>query len=329
MTTYAISTRGVVFMTLLAIQFGFQSIATKMFVDENADKILLVLSCEVLKIFIAAFLLVTEGGDSGRRALRSWSLSESLICGAFPAAIYACQNVCIQMGYQHLSGTMFNVLNQTKIVFTAVMVYFLADRRQSPKQCISLAIVGVIGVALSMDREEDATRSSHSRSRSEILWNGILPTLAASVLSGFASGWSQRVMTAKESRRNAYLFSAELSFYSALFLVGNIATASGIQGVWERTAQLFHTQKYCWIPIFTNALGGIFVGQVIKHAGGVSKSFSIIAGIMVTCVAEYLILGYRLSSTLRMSIPFALLSMYVYATNPPTMGIKETSKKER
>ena len=46
------------------------------------------------------------------------------------------------------------------------------------------------------------------------------------------------------------------------------------------------------MPLATNAVGGIFVGQVVKYAGGVRKSFSVIAGIVITGVAEWLWLAY-------------------------------------
>lgn len=36
-----------------------------------------------------------------------------------------------------------------------------------------------------------------------------------------------------------------------------------------------------WLPIVTNSLGGILVGQVTKHMGGVSKGFSIVGGLVV------------------------------------------------
>ena len=51
-----------------------------------------------------------------------------------PAVVYSIQNVAIQVGYQHTSGMLFNLLNQTKTIFTAVMIYVLIGTRPSPRQ---------------------------------------------------------------------------------------------------------------------------------------------------------------------------------------------------
>ena len=40
------------------------------------------------------------------------------------------------------------------------------------------------------------------------------------------------------------------------------------------------------VPVTTSALGGIFVGQVTKHLGGIAKGFAIVAGLVFTGVAE-------------------------------------------
>ena len=201
-------------MALLALQFGLQPLFAKKYISPEADKVSLVLLCELAKIVVAAVLLVTEGGGEGRSAMRSWRLGDSLASGAVPAAIYAVQNVCIQVGYQNLSGLLFNLLNQTKILFTAVMVYAFMGRVQSGPQVASLLLVLCVGVVLSLPEggvgsifggADDSDDSDDSGGGGDF-WLGIVPTLAASLLSGVASGWSQRVMQGK-ARRHAYLFS--------------------------------------------------------------------------------------------------------------------------
>lgn len=37
-----------------------------------------------------------------------------------------------------------------------------------------------------------------------------------------------------------------------------------------------------WIPVFTNAAGGVLVGLVTKHAGAVKKGFSLIFGLLLS-----------------------------------------------
>ncbi|CAE7785766.1 unnamed protein product [Symbiodinium pilosum] len=49
-----------------------------------------------------------------------------------PSLTYLLQNLCIQAAYQKLDGLVFNILNQTKMLFTALFVYLILGRRQSP-----------------------------------------------------------------------------------------------------------------------------------------------------------------------------------------------------
>jgi hypothetical protein len=44
--------------------------------------------------------------------------------------------------------------------------------------------------------------------------------------------------------------------------------------------------RYTWVPILTQALGGVIVGLVTKHAGGVKKGFALIAGIALTAFVQ-------------------------------------------
>ena len=124
-------TRGYFFMLCLALQFGLQPMFTQACIDKDAHKPTLVLLCEVLKCFFAILLLYTDGGQSGKAARNKWSYVEALKCAGVPAAVYAFQNVCIQMAYQNMDPIVFNLLNQTKIVFTSIMVYVLLGKKQT------------------------------------------------------------------------------------------------------------------------------------------------------------------------------------------------------
>ena len=138
-----ISPRGYLFIMLLAIQFGMQPLFTKTYVSRDADKVMLVLMCEVLKCVIA--IALTFSSKKGRESVGRFSLSDSLRSAAILAGLYAFQNILIQIGYQNVSGLLFNLLNQTKIVFTAIMVYLFTGKTQSRAQMFALLMVLVVG----------------------------------------------------------------------------------------------------------------------------------------------------------------------------------------
>ena len=84
-----------------------------------------------------------------------------------------------------------------------------------------------------------------------------------------------------------------------------------------RVRALLVASPRCWVPISANALGGIIAGQVIKLVGGVRRSFGVIAGIMLTGVAEFVVFGVRLSPRLWFCVPAIVAAIYMYAAVPP------------
>ena len=55
--------------------------------------------------------------------------------------VYAVQNMLCQLGYQNLDFLSFSLLNQTKLLSTALFVYLFMDLRQTLPQCSALALV--------------------------------------------------------------------------------------------------------------------------------------------------------------------------------------------
>jgi len=222
------------------------------------------------------------------------------------------QNVAIQVGYQHTSALLFNLLNQTKIIFTAVMVYLFIGTRPMPQQVLALGLVLLAGVVLSLP-------PSHGDSAVDPMifdfWFGVVPTLAASLLSGIATAWTQRVLTIG-AQRNAYLYTLELSTYSSILLMSSLlwSNSGSISTVMTLFRRTFEASPLCWIPVLSNACGGLVAGQVIKHVGGVRRSFAVISGIMLTGILEWLVLGASISPRVWVCIPVVVGSIYLYAT---------------
>ena len=82
----------------------------------------------------------------------------------------------------------------------------------------------------------------------------------------------------------------EMCSASALILaVSLLFTADGTR---IRAAGFFDGwTPQTWIPIITNALGGIIVGLVTKHAGAVRKGFALIFGILISGLWEVQTVG--------------------------------------
>ena len=260
-----------------------------------------------------------------------WSPASWWYVAGLPAALYTTQTYCSLIGYQNLSAVTFNVLNQTKTLSAALCCYFVLGRVQSGPQIVALLLL--LLAALVLEKVVPLTPFrwiTLGRSQGTVIWSindrttttstsgnndsngddgdgidvvgskahflsGVLPVLVASFVSGLAGALTQKSLQGKWGR-NSYLFTMELSVASmfVMFLTllkspdGKTIRKDGFWKGW--TARTF-------IPVTTNAAGGVLVGLVTKHAGTVRKGFSLILGLFLSGVFQALSQGNDNSSS--------------------------------
>ena len=299
--------RAVLFMALLALQIGVQPVIVKTCIDKlQVALVSVVVGQELMKLVIAFFMLQIECRGQLRAVLDGSSMRESVKLGALPSVIYAVQNLLCQVGYQHLDFLSFNLLNQTKLLSTAVFVFLLTGKRQSLAQCGALGMLFLGAILLMMEPNSSKAGSGPGVGGDNFV-KGVLPVLVASLLSGLAGGLTQVAL--QGSRRNSFLYSCEIAFFSLCVLpIIVLATPDSLGGAEDRSRMLNEGLFAGWtrmtvLPVFTSAIGGIFVGQVTKYAGGVEKSFSVIAGILITSVMQSVLSQEDISPWTRLAAP--------------------------
>eukprot|EP00047_Mylnosiga_fluctuans_P009842 m.13381 g.13381 ORF g.13381 m.13381 type:complete len:309 (+) comp2820_c0_seq1:40-966(+) len=295
--------KGYVFMLLLALQFGLQPILVREFTPNETFKASVVIACEVVKFFACLLMLLID--NKLGEALSAWRVQDSLAMAGLPALIYSVQNVLAQVAYQNLDGLTFNVINQTKTLFSAVCLYYVMGQRQSFLQCIALG--ALFGASLLLSTQESTTTRANSFEK------GIIPVFAASLLSGLAQALSQKSL--QGAGRNSYFYTMELAVFSTLLL----AVSLPFQPDWPAMRELGLLHAFTPLtafPIVVNGLGGIIVGLVTKYAGGDRKGFAILAGIVLTGVFEWLLYGQGLTPQLLVVAPVVVVATYVHITFP-------------
>ena len=134
------SAQAIFWSVLLAVQFGLQSFLMQLFVEKSTDKLSLVLAQEAVKCALCvAMLLATSRPGELSSLVSSWTLKESLRVAAIPSMIYAAQNVMTQMSMLYLDPVTFNLVNQSKLLATALFVYLILGRKQSVVQCLAVS----------------------------------------------------------------------------------------------------------------------------------------------------------------------------------------------
>ncbi|KAF0712007.1 hypothetical protein AaE_012158, partial [Aphanomyces astaci] len=241
--------------------------------------------------------------------LSSWNLIDSLKFSGLPACTYAVQNVLIQVAMQHLSPLEFNLINQSKLIWTAVFVYFLLHRRFTLVQCIAMAML--MAASLLLSAGGSGSSGDHSDvSSTDRFYSGFVPVLVASVLSGFGAALTQ--LSLQTHARDASLVTAELCVYGSLFLLANML----LQSPSTTSLSFDGWTMYTLIPVVSTATGGLLVGAVTQFAGGVMKSYSLIGGIALTGVLESILYQKALTNELYIASGLVVASMYLYSSYP-------------
>jgi UDP-sugar transporter A1/2/3 len=281
-------------------------------------------------------------------AANNWSLPSSLASAGFPAVLYAVQAVLTYVGLQHLDAVTFNGLSQLKTVSAAIFCYLILGTPQSLPQVVAIALLlassllfqlpgrklgrasqgpaAIVTGCATVTATEDVTGraqtgASAAAAATAVSFRGLTACLAATAISGLAGALSQRgVQMTRGSHggnaggsRDPYLYCAEVSIYSALFLIVSsllkrllartylrrspaqaayrdetVTRSSRAPAASEsRRASCTSTFRWSlWIPVTVKAVGGIVTVLVHKHAGSVPKGFALVLGLVLSGMLE-------------------------------------------
>ncbi|CAK8578802.1 unnamed protein product [Lathyrus sativus] len=315
--TRSSNARILLFSFLLALQYGAQPLISKRFISREVIVTSSVLACEAAKVIFALYFMTKEG--SLGRMYKEWTLVGALTASALPAAIYALQNSLLQVSYKNLDSLTFSILNQTKIFFTALFTYFMLRQKQTIQQIGALFLLLAAAVLLSVG--EGSNKSSTSANADQVLFYGIVPVLIASVLSGLASSLCQWASQVK--KHSSYLMTVEMSIVGSICLLAS--TLKSPDGEAIRRHGFFHGwTALTWIPVILNALGGILVGLVTSHAGGVRKGFVIVSALLVTALLQFIFEGKPPSLYCLVALPLVVCSISIYQKYPYQVKKKES-----
>jgi len=311
-----------IFLACLTFQNGLQSWLTGFFVHQNVIRSTIVINTEILKIIFGLSYL--HYNDQLRDILKKWSLKKSLQGAGLPAVTYSVQNIFMVIGYQNLDGLTFNLVNQTKSIACAIFLFFVMGRRQSIQQICALILLFGVGVLVSSDKT-----SQEKPYDDNMTYNiGITFCLAASLLSGFAASLVQKSQQAVGAVHPLF-YSAELAVYSiTCLLMGLVFQVVTGKGDGQAIATLGLWQGYdltTFIPIFTNSIGGLLVGLVVKYAGSINKGYACMMGLVLSGLVKSLIFQLPFSWQSTAAVPLVAFAMWVNLTYPYRRKAKKDS----
>ncbi|KAG0471192.1 hypothetical protein HPP92_015738 [Vanilla planifolia] len=311
-----INSRVWIYLLLLTLQYGAQPLFSKRFIGKEVIVTSAVLVCEAAKVVCALILLANEG--SLRRLFSQWTLIGSLTASGLPAAIYALQNSLLQISYRNLDSLTFSILNQTKLFFTAIFTYLILGQKQTGQQVGALTLLIIAAVLLSVG--EGSNKGAGGKNSDQVLFYGIFPVMIASVLSGLASSLCQWASQVK--KHTSYLMTIEMSIVGSLCLFASLYKSPDGEAI-RKHGFFYGWTLWTLVPVVSNAVGGILVGLVTAHAGGVRKGFVIVSALLVTALLQFVFDSKPPSVFCLVALPLVMSSIYVYQKYPYVARKKE------
>ncbi|KAL5714859.1 CDC42 binding protein kinase [Ranunculus cassubicifolius] len=305
------------YLVLLTLQYGAQPLLSKRCIKKEVIVTSSVIACEAAKVICALILLTKEG--SLKKLFKEWTLLGALTASGLPAAIYALQNSLLQISYRNLDSLTFSMLNQTKLLFTALFTYIILRQKQSVQQIGALLLLILAAILLSLG--EGSGKGSSGTDPELVLFQGIIPVLVASVLSGMASALCQWASQVK--KRTSYLMTIEMSIVGCLCLLASTFKSPDGDAI-RRKGFFYGWTAATWVPVIFNAAGGILVGLVTSHAGGVRKGFVIVSALLVTALLQFVFDGIPPSMYCLLALPLVISSISIYQKYPYRVKKKES-----
>lgn len=301
------SFRSTIFLVALAAQVGIQPLLMHWFAADANNVTVKVAVIEGMKLTAAAVMLFQSG--SFWNELLKWEFKEAAYSTFLPALIYAWQNYLNQSAVIILDGVTFNILNQTKIIWTALFVYVMLGRIQSKQQIVAMLLL--ISGAVIMTNASSSKK--HDKENLRYL-EGVIKSLIAAATSGLAGTIVQKSL--QHAQRNPYIVTIELSAFA---IGGLMVSALGTNdGVLLASGNAFDGWTILtFSAMFVQAMGGVIVGFVIKYSGNVKKSFAAVAGLSITAVLEWMINSKPFGIQGIFAIFLVGVSTYMYTVFPP------------
>lgn len=327
----------ILYLLLLALNYAIMPRLSKRYIHPNANKRSVALVEEVVKMSLGLGGWVLTGYASTKNIkatsatsfsttmsvlqeqLQHWSPLSTLIAAGLPSALYALQGTLTYTAYQNLDAVTYNGLTQLKVLSSALCCYVILNKRQSVLQMASLGLLMLSSVVFQgswkdwIRKQTSSDNHSSNIKNRRVLLMGVLPCLTATLLSGLAGAFSQRSLQTQvggQMHRDAYFYTVEISFLSAVCLVISMAaeTWQGRRTVacanvkelddkcdTKKDSFFQHWTYATLLPITTRATAGLLTALVHRHLGSVVKGFALVLGLVFSALLQFVLEGIDLS----------------------------------
>jgi len=248
-------------------------------------------------------------GRAGLQKVLKLALTDSPFSLALPGLAYSIQNILYSQALSHLSVASYQVLSQSKLLFTGLFMAILLKRQLSKRQMLALVFL-MLGTILTQLSE----MSRSSITGGNALYGGFL-AIAGAALSALPNVYYEKVL--KTQGQNMWSRNIQLSCWIWFWLIvisfpslmssSNINLASGDSIFTGITA-------WVWVVIVLQGFKAILVPATLKYGDNILYSFAKPMSIVLTALFSVVVSGIFPGARFVLGAFFVLASMRLYGS---------------
>eukprot|EP00437_Effrenium_voratum_P034990 CAMPEP_0181487050 /NCGR_PEP_ID=MMETSP1110-20121109/47590_1 /TAXON_ID=174948 /ORGANISM="Symbiodinium sp., Strain CCMP421" /LENGTH=340 /DNA_ID=CAMNT_0023613487 /DNA_START=20 /DNA_END=1042 /DNA_ORIENTATION=- len=240
---------------------------------------------EVMKLCCSFLFLWHEQGDVGSAAKTvKTTFSRSgveLLKVSVPSLLYTVQNNLLFISLSNLSGAVYQVTYQLKILTTAVLSVIILGKALGTTKWCSLLIL-TSGVALIQMPRGDV-QATPKQGNTMV---GLVAVLSACITSGLAGVYLEKIL--KQTDSSIWMRNIQLAFFGGILAFLGCFMQDGQQI--QQNGFMQGYSSLVWAVIALQAVGGLVVAAVLKYADNILKCFGNAMSIVISCLLSSVLL---------------------------------------
>jgi len=277
--------------------------AERMYLSSTA-----VMSSEFVKLIVAVFLLMQEGGV-GAKDFDLVEMGKTSI----PATLYVIQNNLAYLAISNLDAATYQVTYQGKILTTAILSVIMLNKKLDTTKWIALVML-TAGIALvQLGQVKDDGEESKDIGNPFI---GLMAVLCACCTSGLAGVYFEKILKGSPVSvwaRNIHLAGIGIISGGVGMIVTGDADTITQQG-------FFHGYTGITVAVvLVGALGGMVTAVVIKYADNILKGFATSIAIIISCVISIFLFDFVLTVKFVLGTACVNYAVYLYGKPSPVV----------
>ena len=280
-------------------------------------------------IIFAAVLLSRDGGARARlgelRAVLRQTGSRATLLLGVPALCYAWQNVLFFTALSNLAAPTYQVLSQTKTLFTAAFVVALLDRQLRKRQWAALVVlsagIGLVNLSEAAGAGAGAGAALGAAAPGANFALGLFAVVVSSLLSAFANVYFEKIV--KTTAPSLWTRQMQLGVCTTGFAALEAARAGALAvgapgGARAALAPLLSGYSPAvWAIVGLKALGGLLVAATVKYTDNILKNYATAVSILLTVSATSLWTATPPSVGFMTGTLAVLASVFMYSERKP------------